>query len=85
MNTLDNLEKNLKARVADREEYENWLENNPTIKARVDRLNNEALLAEKRAGIAAIIAFPILAAGPLGPWASLGFAAESGRQLHKGY
>jgi hypothetical protein len=72
-------------RQATRSEYEEWLKANPDIKKEVDRLNDEAISHEAKAGVAAVVAIPMLLAGPLGPLATAGFAAESGRQWYKGF
>ncbi|MCH7641516.1 hypothetical protein IID22_04950, partial [Patescibacteria group bacterium] len=70
-----------KARIATKKEYQQWIRANPDIRREVDRLNGEALLSEKKAGVAAAVAMSSAAAQPV---AGLIFAAESGRQWKKG-
>lgn len=82
MGFLERLVQESEERQTTRKEYEKWLKDNPGIKKEVDRLNEEAILAEQRAGVAAVIAVPMILASPL---AALGFAVESGRQWHKGF
>lgn len=88
MGFLERLNQNLekqtqksRARIATEKEYQQWLAANPDIKKEVDRLNDEAILSEKRAGVAAVVAMTSAIAQPV---AGLIFAAESGRQWKKG-
>jgi hypothetical protein len=85
MGFLERLVQKSEKRQAVRKEYEQWLEVNPDIKKEVNRLDDEAILHEAKAGVAAVVAIPMLLAGPLGLLGTVGFAAESGRQWHKGF
>lgn len=82
MGFLERLAQESEERQVARKEYEEWLNSNPQIKEKVDGLNDRAILCEKKAGVAAVIAIPMILASP---WAGLGFAAESGRQWYKGF
>ena len=84
MGFLERLVQKSEKRQAVRKEYEQWLEANPDIKKEVDGLNNEAISHEAKAGVAVVVAIPMLLASPLGLLATAGLAAESGRQWHKG-
>ena len=85
MGFLEILVQKLEKRQAVRKEYEQWLKANPDIKEGVDRLNDEAISHEAKAGVATVVAISMLLAGPLGLLATAGFAVESGRQWHKGF
>ena len=85
MGFLERLSQKSEERLVARKEYEEWLKANPEVKKEVDRLNDEAISHEAKAGVATVVAMSMLLTGPLGPLATVGFAAESGRQWYKGF
>jgi hypothetical protein len=82
MGFLERFAQKSEERRTAQKEYQRWINDNPQIKEKVDELNDEAILCEKKAGIAAVVAVPMTLVSPL---TALGFVVESSRQWNKGF